>query len=259
MNLDTTLWFAGIVTEAAVLGLLLYRRAWRVLPFFCVYSTWTLFSDIGAYTLLHFWPSSYLTAYLAEVVLDSLLQLGVLVELAWSVLRPFRASLPRRSLVAISLFILALAAIIWPLANIPGFSSLPPQWHLLMRVQQTVSILRIFVFLLLAACSHLLSIGWRNRELQVATGLGFYSLVSVAVAMLHAHQAMGPLYRRLDQLVVASYLCSLLYWTFCFAQKEAKRHEFTPQMQSFLLNLAGHARETRSALSGSTAGKTRKR
>ena len=43
------------------------------------------------------------------------------------------------------------------------------------QLQHTVSILRILFFLVLAGGSQLLSIGWRDRELQVATGLGFYS------------------------------------------------------------------------------------
>ena len=259
MNLDTVLWYAGIVTEAAVLGLLLYRRVWRILPFFCVYSAWTLLSDGAAYALMHLWPSSYLTTYLTVAVLDSLLQLAVLVELAWSVLRPLRASLPRGALVLVGALILALGALIWPFANIPGFNNLPQEWHLLMRLEQSVSILRILVFLGLAGCSHFLSIGWRNRELQVATGFGFYSLVSVAVAMLHTHQAMGPQYRRLDQLLVASYLCSLLYWAFSFAQKEPERQEITPQMRSFLHALAGSARATRVALNSTSAIKSHKR
>jgi hypothetical protein len=259
VNLDTVLWYAGIVTEAAVLGLLLYRRVWRVLPFFCVYSAWTLLSDGAGYAVVHLWPSRYLTTYLAIAVLDSLLQLAVLVELAWSVLRPLRASLPRGALVLVGALILSLGAVIWPFANIPGFNSLPPEWHLLMRLEQSVSILRILIFLGLAGCSHFLSIGWRNRELQVATGFGFYSLVSVAVAMLHTHQAMGPQYRQLDQLLVASYLCSLLYWAFSFAQKEPERQEITPQMRSFLHALAGSARATRLVLNSTTAIKPRKR
>jgi hypothetical protein len=36
-----------------------------------------------------------------------------------------------------------------------------------------------------------------------------------------------------------------MYWAFSFAAKEAERREFTPQMQSFLLALAGTARTAR--------------
>jgi hypothetical protein len=70
--------------------------------------------------------------------------------------------------------------------------------------------------------------------------------------MLHAHQTMGaPQYLHLDQIVTASYLCSLLYWVFSFAQQEAERREFTPQMQTFLLAVAGAAKTARMELADS--------
>ncbi|MGA2672744.1 MAG: hypothetical protein ABSE99_05900 [Terracidiphilus sp.] len=258
MSLDNAFWLTGVVIETAVLGLLLYRRVWQVLPIFCLYCAWDLLGNAGLYAIFRFFPGSYLTAYLVETIVDSVLEFGVLVELAWSVLRPFRASLPRGSLLVVSGLIVAIGAAIWPFAVIPGFGNLPPEFHLLMRLQQTTSILRILLFLALAGFSQLLSIGWRNRELQVATGLGFYSFVSLAVAMLHTHQAMGPLYNHLQQIVVAASLCSLLYWVFSFAQKEAERREFSPQMQNLLLAVAGAARSTRMALTDSTSDKERK-
>jgi hypothetical protein len=258
VSLDNIFWFASFVAEAAVVGLLLYRRIWRILPIFCVYCTWSLLIDTVAFPVLRYFPASYLTVYLADMVVDSALEFGVLIELAWSVLRPFRASLPRGSLVVVAGLVVALGAAIWPFAVIPGFGNLPPEFHLLMRLIQTTSILRILFFLALAGCSQLLSIGWRDREMQVATGLGFYSIVSLAVAMLHTHRTMGPQYEHLIQVVVASYICSLLYWVFSFSQKEAERREFSPQMQSLLLAVAGTARTTRIALADSVDAKKRK-
>jgi hypothetical protein len=49
----------------------------------------------------------------------------------------------------------------------------------------------------------------------------------------------------------------LLYWAFSFAQAETKRREFTPQMQSLLLAVAGNARTARMSLTEES--KTRKR
>ena len=259
VSLDNTLWFAGMAVEAAIIGLLLYRRAWRTFPVFCIFIVWGLVGDLGNYAIQRLFPSAFTTTYLVGLVLDSALQFCVLVELAWSILRPMRASLPRIALLVIAVLIVAVGAAVWPFSGIHGLGGLPPQWRTLVHVQQTASILRILFFLTLVACSQLLSIGWRDRELQVATGLGFYSLVSLAVEILHSHQAMGPQYALLNQVVVASYLISFAYWIFSFAQKEAKRREFTPQMQSLLLAVAGTARSTRVALMDSAAEKTRKR
>jgi hypothetical protein len=259
VNLDATLQIAGIAAEAAVAGLLLYRRAWRILPFFCAYSIWTPLDGALAYLVFHRFPSAYLTTYLSEEGLDSALQFCILVELAWSVLRPLRSSLPRRTVWVIGILIAAAGAAIWPFTDSSTFAHFPQEWHLLVRLQQSVSILRVLFFLLLAGCSQLLSIGWRDRELQVATGLGFYSLISLTATVLHSHQAAGAQSRMLDQFLVASYICSLLYWVVCFAQKAAERREFSPQMQSMLLAVAGAARTTRIALGDSTSGNTRNR
>ena len=259
MSLDTTLWLAGFVTLAVFVGLLVYRCVWRTFPFFFVYSIWTLIGSAGSYTVRHFFPSAYFMTYLVETGLDSALQFCVLVELAWSVFRPVRASLPRATVWALGFLIATTGAAIWPFADSSAFAHFRPQWHLLVQMQQTVSILRILFFVLLAGCSQLLSIGWRDRELQVATGLGFYSLVALITTMVHSHQVAGVQYRRMDQLLVASYLCSLLYWVVSFAQKEAERREFSPKMRSALLAVAGAARTTRVALADSAPAKTRNR
>jgi hypothetical protein len=149
-------------------------------------------------------------------------------------------------------------AAIWPFAVVPGLAHLSKLPLLLTQLQQTVSILRILFFLFLAAGSQLLSIGWRDRELQVATGLGFYSLVNVAISILQARQSTRLQYVHLEQFVVAGFLVSLIFWLVSFAQKEAERREFTPQMQSMLLAVAGAARSTRVALEDSHGDKARK-
>ncbi len=266
MSLDAILWFSASVAEAAVVALLLYRRVWRSFPVFSLYSVWTLVASISVYAILHGYSrpshagaySVYVTVYLVTVIVDSTMLFGVLVELAWSVLRPVRSSLPRGALLVVGALILALGAVIWPFAGLPAASHMPREVGGLMRLQQTFSILRVVVFLALAGLSQLLSIGWRNRELQIATGLGFNSLIGVAVAMLHTHQSTWAQYSHWNELVVASYLCSLLYWVVSFAQQEEQRRAFSPQMQHLLLAMAGSAKAARIALADSGSGRTGK-
>lgn len=248
MSFDTSFWILGITAEAAVFALLLRKRISRLLQAFTIYIGWTIASDLLLFIANHLYPSHYLQIYTFEMPLDSVLQFCVLVELAWSSLRPVRALLPRGALLVVAAVILLAGAAIWPFAGISALPRLTPQWHLLMRLQQTFTILRIIFFLALAACSQLLAIGWRNRELQVATGLGFYSMVSLGALMIQAHQASPVRYHAMDDLVVASYLVSLLYWVASFVRKEAPRGEFSPRMEKFLLSLAGAAHADRVAL-----------
>jgi hypothetical protein len=259
VTLDTILWLAGDTATAIVVVLLVGKRVFRALPVFCAYLTWGLFSDAVLYTGTHFRSDIYYNIYVAVLVVDSLFQFSVLVELSWSVLRPLRAVLPRWSLLVVAGVVALAGAVVWPLTTSPGAEAFSFGGQLIGHVQETFSILRILFFLLLAGCSQLLCIGWRDRELQIATGFGFYSLVSLAVWMQHR---TGPQYHLLDQLVAFSYLCSLTYWAFCFMQKEAERRAFTPQMQGFLLAVAGNARSARIAMIDSSMdqpGRGRKR
>jgi hypothetical protein len=262
VNLDNTVLFAGIVAEAIVCGFLLKGKAWRTLPIFCAYVLWTLTSDITASVILWKLPTSSLVYgryYMAQAIVDSLIQFAVLVELAWSVLRPVRSSLPRGTLLVLS-FLIALAGLaIWPIAGMNLPQNLGRLDVVLFQFQETISILRVACFLIMASFSQLLSIGWRDRELQVATGLGFYSIISLLVTLLHSHQAMGAQYHWLDWALSASYLGSLTYWVLSFATKEQERKEFSPQMQQLLVLMSGGARNSRIALSDLPSEGQRKR
>lgn len=257
MSLDNSLWMVGILGAAVVVGLLAYRRTWRALPIFFVYSIWDFLSNVATFAVAMFAAgrilkidinsSSYLSAYLYQTIIDSVLQFCVLVELVWSVLRPVRSALPRFSLVFIVIITLGVGLAVWQIPAPVEVTHASGQ-HFLMHLVQSVSVLRILFFLGMAACSQLLSIGWRDRELQVATGMGVYSLCSVGVAILQARETNALQYSHLNQVVIAGYLCCLLYWVFSFAQKEPERREFTPQMQNLLLAVAGVARADRAAL-----------
>ena len=253
--MDVLLWFACDVAEVAVIGLLLYRRLWRTFPLFLSYISWALISNVGGYVVLRIDNASYATAYLVVVIVDSILLFGVLVELAWSILRPVRASLSRRALVPVVGLILIVAVVVWPLAAVPGLAGASVEARMIAHLQQTISILQVVFFLALIAGSQLLSIGWRDRELQVATGLGFFSFVDIAAAVLHMHQTSYLQYRHLFQVEIGAYICSLIYWVVSLSQKEAERRAFTPKMQSMLLAVAGAARSTRVALEDSRTGK----
>ena len=244
--------------ELAIIALLLRRGAYKMFPIFSACIAWGLCTDVGYYAALHFYPAGYFRIYLVGMTIESLLEFAVLVELSWSVLRPLRSALPRGVIAVIALALGAICAAIWPFAQSSSFIHYGPESRLLIHLLQTFAIMRVLFFLVLAGCSQLLSISWRDRELQIATGLGFYSLVSVVVSILQAGETVGPLYVHLNQILAVSYVCSLIYWAFSFATKEAPRREFTPQMQGFLLAVAGAARSTRVSLTEARAQKRRK-
>ena len=262
LDLDTELFIVGLIAEAAVAVFAFYRKLYRTLPVFSAYLIWSLVSDAGQYLLLLAFPRSELhphagpLIYTIATIIDSIFMFAVLIELSSSVLRPMRTVLPRWVVPGIGLLIVLISAIIWPFARSHGFEQLSMESQVQIQLQMTLSVLRILFFLALAGFSQLLSIGWRDRELQIATGFGIYSLATLAASALHTHQMVGSeelnrQFHLLDQTATATYICALAYWCVCFAQRVPERRKFTPQMQSFLLAMAGNARSTRIALTHS--------
>ena len=255
MGWDFMVVVSGMVAEAAIILLMLRGRTFTSFPIFFFYLCWSLLSDALLYYIRVDQNDSLFKVYFFQLIIDSAMIFAILVELAWSVVRPIRNSLPKYSLAGIAALLAIGALIIWPIAGFGAPDNLTPQWMTLFRLQQTPAILRAVFFLALAAFSQLLSISLRDRELQIATGLGFFSIVSLAVTILHTHKSVSAsanLSLWLDRGVGISYLIALLYWAYCFARQPAERREFTPQMKSMLLAVAGSARSARIDLEEST-------
>jgi hypothetical protein len=260
VNFNNAILIIGTVAEITVLAFLLHRKVWRILPLFCIYIAWSLATDISNAVILSRFPGTFNYAYFTEMGLDTALQLGVLVELAWSVLRPSRASLPRGALWVLILLVVLAGLAIWPLAGMTVPPNLSAHAQIFVHFQETIAILRVVCFLVMAGFSQILAIGWKDRELQVATGLGFFSIISLLVSVLHSHQlAQDPSYTWLDRAVAVSYFGTLSYWVFSFATKEQERKEFSPQMQQLLVLMGGGARASRIALGDLPSENVRKR
>ena len=252
MGWELAILISGMGAEVVLIYLLARGRVFQTLPAFFLYLCWSLFSDgFLYYVRVSFSPQIFFNFYIAQLIIDSIMIFALLVEVAWSVLRPIRSALPKHSWIGIALLVAVGAAILWPIAGLTA-PVLSVGSRNLFLLQQTTAILRAVFFLALAAFSQVLSIGWRDRELQIATGLGFFSIISLAVTIIHTHQAIGPpdgqwgiLYHWLDRVVSISYLGALVYWCVAFATRTVERREFTPQMKSMLLAVAGAARTAR--------------
>jgi hypothetical protein len=258
---DSVFTGCGAAVEAIVILLLLRIRLFRAFPAFLTWVCWSFLIDTYYFVAVGYLKySPPLNLYEIQIGIDLVLMFAVLVELAWNVLRPIRSSLPKYSWLAIVVLILVAGVVVWFIAGLAVPAGATAEGKVFFRLQQTGAILRVVLFLVLAGFSQLLAIGWRNRELQIATGFGFYSIISLAVTVLHTHPVSGSYaeYHRLDEVAGASYLLALCYWSFSFATKEAERKEFTPQMQSFLLAAAGSARAARIGIASSSTLNSRK-
>jgi hypothetical protein len=227
---DTTLLFAGIGMETVLLGLLVWKRFYRDLPVFFVFILWGSSIDLATLLLApRITPVDYLRFYAVMMILDALIRFAVWVELGRKVLRYNGATAPGLLFVFL-LFALACLPL-WLLAQQTPLSADHTVFRLVFEhLRQAFGILMVAILLTMAWMSRILRLRWPERELKVATGLGFSFIVALTVNILRTHEFVYPIHRRLDQISVAGYFGALVYWVLSFSQNEVKQQNFYPQV-----------------------------
>lgn len=265
-SIDAVMSVASAIGQVILLLILLRRRLYREFPVFTGYVAFTLLTPAFVFVTLHLMHANtanlsgnpaYFRVYLAVDAAETLLEFGVLIEIARNVFQPHRRSLPRSSLVIFGGLLVAGCIVTYILGGhgAPGVM-LNRMGNFFDKAERYWAILRIVCFLITVAFAQLLSINWKNHVLQLATGLAFYGAVDLIVELAKARLSGGPSnvaayhaqFRLLDQFRLVGYLSTLIYWSWSFARKEAKRKEFNPQMAGFLVSIAGAAKRSRSQL-----------
>lgn len=265
MTLDTKLALLSAVVQALVICLLFYRKIYRKLPLFFSYLILLLLLAGATVQVANLYSAEKIQKiFVFAEIIDATFMFWVLVELSMSVLSPIRSKLPSWTAFGVA-GVLALAlAVIWPFAKTPGFAKIDDLSQIQVHVDVATSVLRIVFFLALAAFSQLLSLSWRDRELQIGTGLGFYALISLSATMLKMNVGTATAdaittYHQLDRVQVVGYILAMLYWAYSFAHDVPERRDFTPKMENLIINLAYVARTTRTTLVDQAEAEKRKK
>ncbi|MBS1804934.1 MAG: hypothetical protein JST28_16370 [Acidobacteria bacterium] len=248
MTLDTNLALFSEVAQAIVIGLLIFRKIYQKLPLFFSYNIFLVVLTAASFPIQSRYPLPIQQRiFVIGEIVDALFLFCVLVELSMSILSPIRSKLPSWTVFGVAGILAAALGIIWPFAKTPGFAALNDLSQIQVHVDVATSALRIVFFLALAAFSQLLSLSWRDRELQIGTGLGFYALVSLSATLWKMHVGTATLeavttYHQLDRVQVGGYVAAMIYWVVCFAQDVPDRRDFTPKMEKMIINMAYAAR-----------------
>jgi hypothetical protein len=247
---------AGLVLQAALAFVLVRRKLARFYPAFLIYLLLNLVEDPLAWALQGS-GGLYLRYYFVVTILDYVLQLLILFEIARNVIRPSKRSIPFPifpvAIVGILLCAL-IAASFSPQVQLIGLSHTR---EILIRVSLLLAILKILLFVTLAVFAQVLGIGWKSHVLQLASGFAFYGAVSLMVQLSSTHVAgtdessYVPHLIRLAQIQGAAYNFTLVFWIWAFSRNEAQRKDFTPQMQEVLVTIAESAKRTRLAVTRS--------
>jgi hypothetical protein len=235
--LDYVLWMAGFLGEAVLFLVLIYRRRWREFPIFTMYMGFETVLSPVEYALFQNGCSSwYARVYWSSVLIEFVLQLGVVFEIARIVMRPTGTWVRD----AKKQFILWSAAGILFAAALP-FLVTPPAATLLERLEVRGNLFTSLVVCELIAVvtrtSKSLGLGWRNHVMALGNGWTAWALVAILVGGLHSYFGAERYFGELEHVRMFAYLATLGYWIVQFWIEEPARQPISPELRAYIEDL----------------------
>jgi hypothetical protein len=217
-SVDMTFWYAGIGIQAILILMLIRDRVFKFFPAFFAFLVFGLISDFLIFEISNAtFSETFLRLVVVQLTADIFFTLAVWIELGNRVLK-FNHASRFAWFIAISFTAIAAVLLWFVIHRIPQPSSNSIFDLIYVYVRQVSGILWVAILLASAWLSRLRRLRWPERELQIATGLAFTCMIDLAVNILHTHPFIHMLYRRLDQIAVAGYLCTICYWVLSFSK-----------------------------------------
>jgi hypothetical protein len=257
LTIDSAGFAIGLLLQACLCFVIFRRGLARLYPIFVIYLLLNLVEDpLGWF--LHGQLGAYRHFYFVVTILDYVLQILIVFEIAQNVLRPSRRSIPFPILPVATVAVLLCAILAASFSRGGQATGTAHLVQISMHVTLGLAILKLLVFAALAGFAQMLGIGWKSHVLQLATGLAFYAAASLLIQISSSH--ISTLDRavyiahlvRLSQIQSLAYNLALVFWIWAFSRNEAPRKDFTPQMQEVLVTIAQSAKRTRLSVTRSS-------
>lgn len=178
----------------------------------------------------------YKRAYWTFVLIEFVLELGIIFEIARIVLRPTGTWVRD----AKKQFILWSAVGILFAAALPFLVS-PPAATFLQRLEVRGDLFTSLVICELIAVvtrtSRSLGLGWRNHVMALGNGWTAWAVAAILVDGLHSYFGAERYFAELEHARMVVYLAVLGYWTVQFWLEEPARQPISPQLRAHILDL----------------------
>ena len=209
MDLDSAaILIMSVCLEAAILVRAARNKLFIQLPFFCSYMAYVLCGALVCTLVFYVLPGRYATAFWFHVLIVTLAEFGVVLELADKAFRSYPPVLPIGRIIVVGISLLFLASSIIPSIVVSRPSDL--------------KLLDLLKYCSLAKCVAIVAILWLARICRLTLArpiagivIGFAIYFSVSTANYAAAGEFGrSLYAGvLARLVPLSYALALLIWT----------------------------------------------
>ena len=235
--LDQLLWAANFSCFVALLCVLIYRQRWKEIPVFTTLIAYDVAKTIALF--LAFRTGSrhlYAAIYWSAAYLDFCLQLGVVIEMARIVLRPTGTWVQdaKKQFVFWGSAGAAVAAVLaWAVS--------PPSARALERWEMRGNLFTVLVICelvtVITITSNKLGLGWRSHVMALGQGLAAWSVVAVAVEVLHSYLGKVRAFLPLEHVLMVASLGTLGYWMVRLWQEEPVRQPISSDLQAYILAL----------------------
>ena len=239
-GIDFFFWAVGFLENLGLLFVLWYRRLAKSFPFFTALALLSVIRTIVLYFVLNYGTKqSYFDTYWSLAILDTMLQLGIVYEIASRVFRPVGvwARDVRGSFIwMVGLSVTVALGLSW-LASPPART-----WMHSFVTKGTLFAAAWMseLFVLMMALSISARLPWRTHVAKIAQGLGAYSLVSMLIETGHSYFGVGGEVRTfifLSRIRIAAYLTCVAYWAIMLWRDEQPGRAMTQEMREGIFTL----------------------
>ena len=232
--LDSALWAAGPILNAALFTIMCLRRRLRTFP---VLASWCLFTITSAVALFFIYraaPHIYAIAYWTVDGLDALLQIGVVAEVARIVFLPGRSLGKSGNWIAslLAIGMAAFAVVLWIHPNSPTRAGV---WEV--RGDLFTSLIVSGMFTLVLFRSQRSGLHWHSHVMSVGYGLMVWAVTTLIIGLLHGYWGRATHYVGVEHLRMFVYLSILCYWIVALWRKEPEKKPPPPEMRDAILHL----------------------
>jgi hypothetical protein len=236
-TLDNALWAAGFAANVALVLVLAGKKRWREFPVFTTWMTFDVLLTIALFGIYRLGSSHlYADVYWLSAIVDFLLQIGVVLEMARIVLRPTGTWLrdARTRFVAFgslgALVAAAIAVLIHPAAPTPLDA-----WELRGNLFASIIVCELFLAMMMSA--NRLGLQWGNHVMGLGRGLTAWAMVTFSVDALHGVLVSERVLSTLDHVQTIVWTGAVVYWSVIFWLPEPERLPLSPGMRKYLIDL----------------------
>lgn len=225
-------WAVGFAALVILAGVMVIRRRVRAFPFFTALVAFDALQSI-VLPLLSTRPWLYDRAYWGGAIVDFVLQMVVVVEIARNVFKPFGrwAAGARTFWISVSSLCLVLALGLAILADpeTPGST-----WTWVIRGDFFAIMLTCMVSVAVLVTARRYGLSWRNHVMGLAQGWTFWAFITFVVETCHSYWGYSANYLPLFYISALSGVAAQAYWVVVLWRDEPNR-AMSPELHQILI------------------------